>query len=299
MADFDYRRTALLVITPDAVRRHLARQVVSRVRAAGFTVAAHRLWPAAPPGLDPFHRRNEPVARDPRLRRTVEELFDLGPLLALGVQEGPGRPADGVHRRLAELKGRGDPAWSAPGSIRKDLGSINTVLNIVHSSDDAEDTAREAALFLEAGPGLPETGPAALDAAVRAAERGRPREDRGHDEVLGGVRARVLTGIRPSLPPEQREHADRWCEQHGAGGLAGPGGGALLAGSAARPPAPRRRPAPRRCTAPSTTSSRCCTPTPGSPSSTWATAPPAPTGRTGAPTRTCPAPGGTAARCTT
>ncbi|MFI5758521.1 nucleoside-diphosphate kinase [Streptomyces sp. NPDC051569] len=229
MPDLDYRRTALMVITPDAVHRDLGAEIVRRVHLAGFRVAAHRLWPAAPGNLDAFHRRNEPVARDPELYRLVEALFDFGPLLALAVQEGEGRPPYDVHRRLAELKGRGDPAYAAPGSIRKDLGSINTILNIVHSSDDAEDTAREAAPFLEGGHGPLESGLPELHRCLRLLGRGRPPERRMFGDVLAGVRARVLTALWPRLTDRQRAAVDEWHTTSDMSRLAGPDGSRLLA----------------------------------------------------------------------
>jgi nucleoside diphosphate kinase len=226
--DLDYRRTALLLITPDAVRRRLGTEVVHRLADAGFRVAGHRLWHTAPADLDAFHRRNAPVARDPALYRLIQDLFALGPLLALAVQEGAGHPPDGVHRRLAELKGRGDPAYAAPGSIRKDLRSINTVLNIIHSSDDAEDTAREAVPFLEGGPGPLETGESALRWSLHLAEHRHPPETRLFEDVLAGVRTRVLAALWDRLPPGRRALAEDQPAFRDPGLLGGSHGAELL-----------------------------------------------------------------------
>ncbi|MGF1430811.1 nucleoside-diphosphate kinase [Kitasatospora sp. LaBMicrA B282] len=230
MTGLDYRRTALLLVTPDAIRRRLGGEIVGRVRSAGFRITGHRLWPTAPADLDAFHRRNEPVARDPALYRLVAELFALGPLLALAVQSGPDLPPEDVHRLLARLKGRGDPAYAAAGSIRKDLGSINTILNIVHSSDDAADSAREGALFLEDGPGPLESGAAALERALHIAQQAQPHEPRIYEDVLGSVRSRILTALWPQLSPARRERAGDWCARAGLRGLGRPAGGDLLAG---------------------------------------------------------------------
>ncbi|CAM5603898.1 nucleoside-diphosphate kinase [Streptomyces canarius] len=228
MSDLDYRRTALLLITPDAVRRHLSAEVLRRLDVAGFRVAGHRLWHTAPGDLDAFHRRNAPVARDPALYRLIEDLFALGPLIALAVQEGTGHPPYGVHRRLAELKGRGDPAYAAPGSIRKDLRSINTVLNIVHSSDDAEDTAREAVPFLEGGHGPLETGESALRRSLYLAEHGHPAETRLFEDVLAGVRTRVLAAVWGRIQPARRALAESRPAFRDAALLGGPEGSELL-----------------------------------------------------------------------
>ena len=204
MDELNYGTTALMLITPDAVQRGLSAEVVRRVGLAGFRVVGHRPWYTAPDNLDAFHRRNGPVDRDPRLYRLVEQLFALGPLLALAVQEGGDHQPDQVHQRLKVLKGLGDPAYAAPGSIRNDLRSMNTILNIVHSSDDAEDTAREASWFLEAGPGRLETDPAALARSLYSIESGRSADDRCFQEILGGVRGRLLTALRPRLSAAQR-----------------------------------------------------------------------------------------------
>jgi nucleoside diphosphate kinase len=224
----DHRTTALMLITPDAVHRGLATEVVRRIRLAGFRIAGHRLWQTAPRDLDGFHRRNGPVDRDPRLYRLVEELFAFGPLLALAVREGAGRPPEQVHQRLSLVKGRGDPACAAPGSIRKDLRSINTILNIVHSSDDAEDTAREAGWFLEAGEGPLETGPVELYRCLRDLEHGGPADNRPFEEILGGVRARVLAALWPRLAPDRRAAAGGHRTPADLHDFGGPAGAACL-----------------------------------------------------------------------
>ncbi|WP_162467202.1 nucleoside-diphosphate kinase [Streptomyces cavernae] len=229
MSALDYRRTALFLIAPDGLRRGLGGEIVDRLGRGGFRIVGHRLWPTAPPNLEPFHRRNAPVAQDPELYRTVEELFALGPMLALAVESGTSHPPYEVHRRLAELKGRGDPACALPGSIRKDLRSINTVLNIVHSSDSPQDTAQESAIFLEAGAGPMEHGTARLRRALRVAERAHPTETRDFTDVLAGVRARLLANLWPRLAPDQREHVDKWCTQSGLRSLGSPAGGELVA----------------------------------------------------------------------
>jgi nucleoside diphosphate kinase len=225
----DYERTALLLIAPDALARQLAEEVVLRIRDSGFRVVEHRLWTRPPERIEDFHRRNERVAENGQIFALVEKLFAFAPFVVAALEDA--KP-DGrsVHERLAELKGRGDPLFAAPGSLRHDLMSVNTVLNIVHSSDGPADTAREAAILLSSGERAPsEPGFTALLRSVRAAERGMTRESRLFPDVLGGVRARVLAGLWDELPVEARRRLDSWCARHGVRGLGGAAGGALLA----------------------------------------------------------------------
>ena len=126
----------LVLIKPDAVRRGLVGQVLSRFEAKGLTIVAmeHRLIDGE---MADAHYA-EHVERDfyPPLRAFATS----GPLVAL-VLEG-----DEAIEVVRLLNGVTDGRKAAPGTIRGDL-SLSNRENLVHASDSPESAAREIALW--------------------------------------------------------------------------------------------------------------------------------------------------------
>ncbi len=126
----------LVLLKPDAVRRGLVGQILSRFEAKGLTIAAmeHRLIDGA--HADAHYA--EHVERDfyPPLR----EFATSGPLVALVLE---GDEAISVVRTLI---GSTDGRTAAPGTIRGDL-SLSNRENLVHASDSPESAEREIALW--------------------------------------------------------------------------------------------------------------------------------------------------------
>ena len=114
----------LVLIKPDAVRRGLLGEVLSRFEAKGLTIVAleQRLIDAAQ--ADAHYA--EHVERDfyPPLR----EFVTSGPLVAL-VLEG-----DEAIEVVRAINGATDGRKAAPGTIRGDL-SLSNRENLVHGSD--------------------------------------------------------------------------------------------------------------------------------------------------------------------
>lgn len=126
----------LVLIKPDAVRRGLVGQVLSRFEAKGLSIVAmeHRLIDGE---MADAHYA-EHVERDfyPPLRAFATS----GPLVAL-VLEG-----DEAIEVVRLLNGVTDGRKAAPGTIRGDL-SLSNRENLVHASDSPESAAREIALW--------------------------------------------------------------------------------------------------------------------------------------------------------
>jgi nucleoside-diphosphate kinase len=126
----------LVLLKPDAVRRGLVGEIVSRFEAKGLCIVAleHRTIDAAT--ADRHYA--EHVERDfyPPLRAFVTS----GPLVAM-VLEG-----DEAIEVVRALNGATDGRKAAPGTIRGDL-SLSNRENLVHGSDSAESAAREIALW--------------------------------------------------------------------------------------------------------------------------------------------------------
>ena len=126
----------LVLIKPDAVRRGLVGEVLSRFEAKGLSIVALEQRTIDAAQADAHY--HEHVERDfyPPLRDFVTS----GPLVAL-VLEG-----DEAISVVRTLNGATDGRQAAPGTIRGDL-SLSNRENLVHGSDSPESAAREIALW--------------------------------------------------------------------------------------------------------------------------------------------------------
>lgn len=126
----------LVLIKPDAVRRGLVGEVLSRFERKGLSIVAMEQRTIDAAAADAHYA--EHVERDfyPPLRAFVTS----GPLVAL-VLEG-----DEAVEVVRALNGATDGRKAAPGTIRGDL-SLSNRENLVHGSDSPESAAREIALW--------------------------------------------------------------------------------------------------------------------------------------------------------
>ncbi len=126
----------LVLCKPDAVRRGLVGNIVSRFEAKGLTIVALDQRHITEEMADKHYA--EHVDRDfyPPLRTFVTS----GPLVAMVVE---GDEAVDVVRAI---NGATDGRKAAPGTIRGDL-SLSNRENLVHGSDSPESAAREIALW--------------------------------------------------------------------------------------------------------------------------------------------------------
>jgi nucleoside-diphosphate kinase len=126
----------LVLIKPDAVRRGLVGNVLSRFESKGLTIVA--LEQRHIDGEQADRHYAEHVERDfyPPLRAFVTS----GPMVAL-VLEG-----DEAIEVVRAVNGATDGRKAAPGTIRGDL-SLSNRENLVHGSDSPESAEREIALW--------------------------------------------------------------------------------------------------------------------------------------------------------
>ena len=126
----------LVLIKPDAVRRGLVGNILSRFETKGLSIVAmeHRAIDAAM--ADAHYAEHVDQPWYPPLR----EFATSGPLVALVLE---GDEAISVVRLL---NGVTDGRAAAPGTIRGDL-SLSNRENLVHASDSEESSAREIALW--------------------------------------------------------------------------------------------------------------------------------------------------------
>jgi nucleoside-diphosphate kinase len=124
------------IIKPDAVKRGLAADVLSRIHAAKFQIIAiksMRLTKAEAEGFYAVHRE----------RPFFGELTDFmssGKCFVIVLE------AENAIAKWRETMGATDPAKAGPGTIRKELGT-SIQYNCTHGSDAKETAAFEIGYF--------------------------------------------------------------------------------------------------------------------------------------------------------
>jgi nucleoside-diphosphate kinase len=124
------------IIKPDAVRRGLAGDILSRIHKAGFQIVAIkslRLSKAEAEGFYAVHKA----------RPFFGELTDFmssGKAIVMVLE------AAGAIAKWRETMGATDPAKAAPGTIRRELGA-SIQENCTHGSDASETAAFEIGYF--------------------------------------------------------------------------------------------------------------------------------------------------------
>jgi nucleoside-diphosphate kinase len=126
----------LVLLKPDAMRRHLAGEILGRFEARGLELRAARLVAV---DSDLAGRHYAEHAEKPFFGELVE-FITSSPTLAL-VLEG-----EGAIAVVRSTIGATDPAQAAPGTIRGDL-ALSMPNNLVHGSDSPESAEREVALW--------------------------------------------------------------------------------------------------------------------------------------------------------
>ncbi|GII85590.1 hypothetical protein Ssi03_35800 [Sphaerisporangium siamense] len=209
MTAIDWQRTVLVLLPPDALERHLCSPVLDTLERHGFAPVRYEVLWHRPPGQDAFHERNITSVWKAYFYRQVDLVFDLGPTLALLVEERPhdDRAPGSAHARLREIKGASHPSEAAPGTIRRDLRAVNAMLGVVHTSDSPEDSLREASVFFGPGLGTAVDDPAELRGLVALLESGAPAETREYDDVVTGLRSRVVAAVWTELTADGRKAA--------------------------------------------------------------------------------------------
>jgi nucleoside-diphosphate kinase len=126
----------LAIIKPDAVKRGLTGEILSRIHRAEFAVVAiksARLSKGEAEGFYAVHKA----------RPFFGELTDFmssGKLVLIALE------AEGAIAKWRDTMGATDPAKAAPGTIRRDLGtSIGN--NCTHGSDAPDTAAFELGYF--------------------------------------------------------------------------------------------------------------------------------------------------------
>lgn len=138
MAD-DVAERTLVLIKPDAVRRGLIGEILSRYERKGLQLEAMDLRTIDTATADEHYAEHVHRAWYPALR----EFIVSGPLVAMVLS------GDRAIEVVRGLNGATDGRAANPGTIRGDL-SLSNQENLVHASDSVESAARELKIFFPA-----------------------------------------------------------------------------------------------------------------------------------------------------
>lgn len=131
---------SLVIVKPDGYRRGLTGEVLRRIEAKGYTLAALRVTEATREQLASHYAEHEGKP----FYEPLVEFMSSGPVV-VAVIEG-----NDCIKGFRSLAGATNPTEAAPGSIRGDLGrdwGLAVQQNIVHGSDSVESAEREIGIW--------------------------------------------------------------------------------------------------------------------------------------------------------
>jgi nucleoside-diphosphate kinase len=120
------------IIKPDAVRKRVAGQILSRIEEAGFVIRAVRMLHLTKGEAEGFYD----VHRDLGFFQSLTDFMSSGRCIVLCLE------AEDAIRRWRDLMGPTDPAKAPPGTLRHEFGT-SIEQNAVHGSDAPETAAFE------------------------------------------------------------------------------------------------------------------------------------------------------------
>ncbi|MEP7179214.1 MAG: nucleoside-diphosphate kinase [Pseudonocardiales bacterium] len=132
--------STLVVVKPDGFARGLTGEVLRRIEAKGYRLAALELRRATPDLLAEHYAEHQ---GKPFYRPLVEFMLS-GPVVSVIVE------GQRVVEGFRALAGATDPTTALPGTIRGDLGrdwGLAVQQNLVHGSDSPQSAAREIGLW--------------------------------------------------------------------------------------------------------------------------------------------------------
>jgi nucleoside-diphosphate kinase len=124
------------IIKPDAVKRNLTADILSRIHAAKFQIVAIKSIRLTKPEAEGFYAVHS--ARP--FFGELTEFMSSGKCVVIVLE------TEGAIAKWRETMGATDPAKAAPGTIRKELGT-SIQFNCTHGSDAPETAAFEIGYF--------------------------------------------------------------------------------------------------------------------------------------------------------
>ena len=126
----------LILIKPDAVRRKLIGEIITRFERKQLKIVAMKMMKITRELAEKHYEEHK--GKD--FFESLVEFITSGPLVAMIIE---GKNAISVCRKII---GKTNPQEAEPGTIRGDFGII-TQENLVHGSDSPESARREISIF--------------------------------------------------------------------------------------------------------------------------------------------------------
>ena len=126
----------LAIIKPDAVKRGLTGEIISRIHAAKFQIVAIKSVQLSKTEAQGFYA----VHRERQFFGELVDFMSSGKCVVMALE------AEGAIAKWRETMGATDPAKAAPGTIRKELGT-SIQFNCTHGSDAPQTAAFEISYF--------------------------------------------------------------------------------------------------------------------------------------------------------
>lgn len=133
-----YVERTLLIIKPDAVERKLIGEIIQRVERKGLEIKALKMENIT---LEKAEKHYE-IHRGKEFYNSLIEFITSGPVVLMVLE---GKDCISIVRHMA---GSTSPIEAVPGTIRGDF-SMDTLRNIVHTSDSVESSLREIKNFFK------------------------------------------------------------------------------------------------------------------------------------------------------
>jgi nucleoside-diphosphate kinase len=124
------------IIKPDAVKRGLTGDILSRIHAAKFQIVALKSLRLTKEEAEGFYA----VHRERPFFGELTDFMSSGKCVVIVLE------AEGAIAKWRDTMGATDPAKAAPGTIRKELGT-SIQYNCTHGSDAAATAAFEIGYF--------------------------------------------------------------------------------------------------------------------------------------------------------
>ncbi|MQG30324.1 MAG: nucleoside-diphosphate kinase [SAR202 cluster bacterium] len=128
----------LVLVKPDGVQRGLAGEIISRLERTGLQIIGMKLMLIS----EDLAGRHYAEHSEKPFYSGLVSFITSSPVVALALK---GPSAISTTRKIMGVT---NPVDAAPGTIRGDLG-VDMGRNLIHGSANAEDAAREVALFFD------------------------------------------------------------------------------------------------------------------------------------------------------
>lgn len=196
MGDF-WDRHVFVLLTPDALLRGIQRDFVRRLIAEDFTPVAANLVQANSDMIDELYADVIAGQWETWRYRMIDDAFSLAPCLGLicrydGTEDNP-------HAVMKRKKGHQHPARTVPGEIRRDFAALNSIIGVMHASDNPAESESDAAIFGLSAESVSTGSVTERIELLCALTTPASPELRDFDAVLGQLRADILVTFLAEL----------------------------------------------------------------------------------------------------